>query len=109
MTKTLSAVFMAFAFTASMGAATMADARTYHTNQYGKYYVTRGERVYVERYDRRDAKDCRRAANKGTAIGAIGGGVVGNVAGHSTTSTLLGVGVGAVAGHQIAKSNCKRR
>ncbi len=105
MNRHFRAIMLAAAFTASMGAASMADARTYHTNQYGKYYVVRGERVYVERYT---VKNCRSAANKGTALGAIGGGVVGNVAGHNTTSTLLGVGIGAVAGHQIAKSNCKR-
>jgi outer membrane lipoprotein SlyB len=106
MKKSFQALLMAAAFTASMGAASMADARTYHTNQVGKYYVTNsGKRVYVERYD----KDCRSSANKGTAIGAIGGAVAGNVLGHNTTSTVLGAGVGAVAGHQIAKNKCRNR
>jgi outer membrane lipoprotein SlyB len=105
MNRPFRAIMLAAAFTTTMGAATMAHARTYHTNQYGKYYVVRGERVYVERYT---VKNCRSAANKGTAIGAIGGGVLGNVLGHNTTSTVVGVGVGAVAGHQIAKNNCKR-
>jgi hypothetical protein len=106
MNKHFRAIMLAAAFTTSMGAASMAEARTYHTNQVGKYYVTHsGKRVYVERYD----KNCRSAANKGTAIGAVGGGVLGHVLGNNTTTTVVGAGVGAVAGHQIAKNNCKNR
>lgn len=106
MTKTFRAIMLAAAFTTSMGAATMAEARTYHTNSVGRYYVTHsGKRVYVERYDR----NCRNAANTGTAVGALGGALVGNAIGKNTTGTVLGLGVGAVAGHQIAKSNCKNR
>jgi len=44
--------------------------------------------------------------NRGTVIGAVAGGLLGNaVAGHGskTGGTLVGAGVGAVAGHQIAK------
>lgn len=54
----------------------------------------------------------RHKSNNGTAIGAVGGGVLGNViagSGSRTTGTLVGAGVGAVAGHQIAKSKAKRR
>jgi uncharacterized protein YcfJ len=106
MNKAFRAIMLAAAFTTSLGAASMAEARTYHTNSVGRYYVTHsGKRVYVERYDR----NCRGAANTGTAVGAVGGGVLGNALGHNTTSTVLGLGVGAVAGHQIAKSNCKNR
>jgi uncharacterized protein YcfJ len=55
-------------------------------------------------------KTCRSAANTGTAIGAIAGGLIGNKTGnHGTGSTLLGAGLGGVAGHQIAKSHCKAR
>ena len=57
-------------------------------------------------------KDVRKKANNGTVIGAVTGGVLGNVvAGHGakTEGTLIGAGVGAVAGHQIAKNNAKRR
>ena len=108
MTKSFRAIMLAAAFTTSMGAASLAEARTYHTNQVGRYYVDRhGNRVYVERNGYQ--KNCRSAANTGTAVGAIGGGVLGNALGHNTTSTVLGLGVGAVAGHQIAKSNCKNR
>lgn len=57
-------------------------------------------------------KDIRKKTNNGTLIGAIGGGLLGNaVAGHGarTEGTVLGAGVGAVAGHQIAKSRAKKR
>ena len=55
-------------------------------------------------------KSVKKSANKGTVIGAVGGGVLGNVvAGHGnkTGGTLIGAGVGAVAGHEIAKNNGK--
>lgn len=56
-------------------------------------------------------RNVRAAANRGTAVGAISGGLLGNlVAGHGakTEGTVLGAGVGAVAGHQLAKKNAKR-
>lgn len=48
---------------------------------------------------------------KGTVIGAVAGGVLGNViAGHGakTEGAVIGAGVGAVAGHEIAKKRAKR-
>ncbi|WP_068877755.1 MULTISPECIES: glycine zipper 2TM domain-containing protein [unclassified Phenylobacterium] len=57
-------------------------------------------------------KDVKKKANKGTVIGAVTGGVLGNVVagnGAKTEGTLVGAGVGAVAGHQIAKSNAKKK
>ena len=54
-------------------------------------------------------KSCRSAAATGTAVGAVGGGLLGHSLGNKGTgSTLLGAAVGGVAGHQVAKSNCKR-
>jgi uncharacterized protein YcfJ len=57
-------------------------------------------------------KSVKKKANNGTVIGALGGGVLGNVvagSGNKTEGTLIGAGVGAVAGHQIAKSNAKKK
>lgn len=57
-------------------------------------------------------KDVKKKANNGTVIGAIGGGVLGNVvagSGNKTEGTLIGAGVGAVAGHQIAKNKAKKK
>jgi hypothetical protein len=48
----------------------------------------------------------RNARNTGTAVGAVAGGLLGNaVSHHSAGGTIVGAGVGAVAGHQIAKNN----
>jgi uncharacterized protein YcfJ len=57
-------------------------------------------------------KDVKKSNNKGTVIGAVGGGVLGNVvAGHGnkTAGTVIGAGVGAVAGHEVAKHNNKNK
>jgi uncharacterized protein YcfJ len=53
----------------------------------------------------------RRSANTGTAVGAVAGGLLGNVVaakGVKTEGTVLGAGVGAVVGHQVAKKNAKK-
>ena len=55
--------------------------------------------------------DAKPKTTKGTVIGAVAGGVLGNViAGHGakTEGAVIGAGVGAVAGHQIAKKRAKR-
>ncbi len=50
----------------------------------------------------------RHKANNGTVIGAVAGGVLGNiVGGHGAGGTIIGAGAGAVAGHQIAKNNAR--
>ncbi len=57
-------------------------------------------------YDNRCAAERRHAANTGTVIGAIGGGLVGNAMSHGggrLGGTVIGAGVGAVAGHEIGK------
>lgn len=46
----------------------------------------------------------------GTVVGAIGGGLLGNVVAgrrHRTAGTLIGAGAGAVAGHELARRNCR--
>lgn len=53
----------------------------------------------------------RKSANTGTAVGAVAGGLLGNVVaakGVKTEGTVLGAGVGAVVGHQVAKKNAKK-
>jgi len=57
-------------------------------------------------------KDMSSSNNKGTVIGAVSGGVLGNVVaghGHKTAGTVIGAGVGAVAGHEIAKRNNEKK
>lgn len=59
----------------------------------------------------RHYSDCRAArhrhATNGAIIGAIGGGIVGNAmsSGNRGPGTLLGAGVGALAGHEIGKNS----
>ncbi|WP_309091007.1 glycine zipper 2TM domain-containing protein [Phenylobacterium sp.] len=63
------------------------------------------ERVYV------CDKNVKKKSNNGALVGAVAGGVLGNVVagnGAKTEGTVLGAGVGAVAGHQIAKKKAKR-
>ncbi|MFM5908365.1 MAG: glycine zipper 2TM domain-containing protein [Novosphingobium sp.] len=65
--------------------------------------------------------DARRACKRlnkteGAIVGAVAGGVLGNVIagrGNRKTGTVIGAGVGGVAGHEIARKkynrNCYRR
>jgi len=88
MTKMLLTLGLCASFATAMALPEVADARTHH-------------RTY---------KACRKSANTGTLVGAVGGGLLGNAVTHGGTGgTLVGAGAGAVAGHQIAKSNCKRK
>ncbi|HEY8615599.1 glycine zipper 2TM domain-containing protein [Phenylobacterium sp.] len=57
-------------------------------------------------------KSVKKKANNGTLVGAVAGGVLGNVVagnGAKTEGTVLGAGVGAVVGHQVAKKNAKKK
>lgn len=56
------------------------------------------------------AHDQRVAANRGTAIGAVVGGIIGNrVAGRGNRAagTVVGAGIGAVAGHEIGRQSVR--
>jgi uncharacterized protein YcfJ len=52
------------------------------------------------------AASCRGRANTGTAIGAVGGALLGNSISHGGGGAIVGGLGGAVLGHQIAKSGC---
>ena len=57
-------------------------------------------------------KSVAKKATNGAVIGGLAGGLLGNTVagrGDRTEGTLIGAGVGAVAGHQIAKSNAKQK
>jgi uncharacterized protein YcfJ len=95
MFKTLTLAIAATGLVATTSIPQDAAARTRH-------HTTRHHHHYTR-------KSCRTSANTGTAIGAIAGGALGyNTGNHGTGSTLLGAGLGGLAGHQIAKSHCKR-
>ena len=42
----------------------------------------------------------------GTVIGAVGGGLIGGAIAHRAPGALLGAGLGALAGHEIAGAGC---
>jgi uncharacterized protein YcfJ len=52
------------------------------------------------------AASCRGRANTGTAVGAVGGALLGNSISRGGGGAILGGLGGAVVGHQIAKSGC---
>lgn len=63
-----------------------------------------------------EARTCKRMSKtQGTVVGAVGGGLLGNIIagrGNRTTGTLIGAAAGGVAGHEISKKNlrhCGRR
>ena len=70
----------------------LADSKSHHRERVQVCHTTRGQR------------------NTGTAVGAVTGGVLGNVlsGGSKVGGTLIGAGVGAVAGHEVAKHNAKK-
>jgi uncharacterized protein YcfJ len=49
---------------------------------------------------------CRGRANTGTALGAVGGALLGNSISRGGGGAIIGGLGGAVVGHQIAKSGC---
>jgi uncharacterized protein YcfJ len=56
-----------------------------------------------------EAANCQGRRDTGTAVGAIGGGLVGNAASHNAGGTIAGAVVGGVAGNLIGGSNCSNR
>ena len=55
-----------------------------------------------------EAANCQGRRDTGTAVGAIGGGVVGNAISHgSAGGTIAGAVIGGVAGNVINGSNCR--
>jgi uncharacterized protein YcfJ len=48
------------------------------------------------------------AARRGTAIGAIGGGVAGGLMGRSLGGVVAGAGIGALAGNMIGGASDRR-
>lgn len=51
---------------------------------------------------------CRGRANTGTAIGAVGGALLGNSISRGGGGAVIGGLGGAVLGHEIAKGGCRR-
>jgi uncharacterized protein YcfJ len=57
-----------------------------------------------------EAANCQGRRDTGTAVGAIGGGLIGNAASHGNAGgTIAGAVIGGVAGNVIGGSNCGQR
>ena len=52
------------------------------------------------------AANCEGRRDTGTAVGAVGGGLVGNAASHSAGGTIAGAVVGGIAGNLIGGNGC---
>jgi hypothetical protein len=116
MWKKISLFGAAFAMSATaLIPATPAAAQYHHRNYRGhsyhhghpdRYRHYRGhDRRY---YNHRSYRGCRDNGDGGTIIGAIAGGLLGHeVAGYGdrTVGTVLGAGVGALAGRAIDRSD----
>jgi hypothetical protein len=81
----------------SLGVAHAQTDPNYHRHHHHRHYAQ------YHRYHHY----CRSHANTGTAVGAVGGGLIGNAVTHgSFTGTVLGAGAGAVAGHEVGRHSC---
>lgn len=79
----------------------------YRAGKYRERRLGRNDHIYRGRDGR---YYCRRGdGTTGLVIGAIGGGVLGNVIGGGTLGTLVGAGGGALLGRSIDRGNIKCR
>ena len=82
-------------------------ARSYRSGKYRARALNRNDRIYRGRDGR---AYCRRSdGTTGLVIGALGGGVLGNLVAGGTLGTLLGAGGGALLGRSIDRGNIKCR
>ncbi|MGN5375693.1 glycine zipper 2TM domain-containing protein [Sphingomonas hankookensis] len=119
MFKKLTLAAAALATVATAAAPTAASAQGWRGDRYERDY--RGDRGYREYrgnrgyyndrgYARRSNRGCENG-DGGTVIGAIAGGLLGNTVagrGDRLLGTIIGGGVGAVAGRAIDKADAPR-
>ncbi len=84
-------------------------SRDYHKDNkhHGSRRLGRDDQVYHGSDGRYYCK--RNDGTTGTVIGAVGGGLAGNLLGGGTLGTLLGAGGGALLGRSIDRGNVKCR
>lgn len=81
--------------------------RAYRKGNYRERRLTRDDQIYRGQDGR---YYCRR--NNGTTglvVGAVGGGVLGNVLGGGTLGTLLGAGAGGLLGREVDRGKVRCR
>ena len=79
----------------------------YRAGKHRERRLGRNDRIYKGRDGRAYCK--RNDGTTGLVVGALGGGVLGNLVGGGTLGTLLGAGGGAVLGRSIDRGNVKCR
>jgi len=120
--KTMTTAFLSLSLLAAGTTATPAAAQDYRWNGYSKNWEpTRSYREGNYRERRLSRNDriyrgsdgryyCRRSnGTTGLVIGAVAGGVLGNVVGGGTLGTLLGAGGGALLGRNIDRGKVRCR
>ena len=80
---------------------------SYRSGKYRERRLGRNDRIYRGQDGR---AYCRRSdGTTGLVIGALGGGVLGNLIGGGTLGTLAGAGGGALLGRSVDRGNVKCR
>lgn len=81
--------------------------RAYRQGNYRERRLSRNDRIYRGRDGR---YYCRRNdGTTGLVIGAIGGGVLGNVLGGGTLGTIIGAGAGGLLGREVDRGKVRCR
>ncbi len=79
----------------------------YRNGNYRERRLGRNDRIYRGQDGR---TYCRRSdGTTGLVVGAVGGGVLGNLVGGGTLGTLLGAGGGALLGRSVDRGNVRCR
>lgn len=120
--KTMTTAFLSLSLLAAGTTATPAAAQDYRWNGYSQNWepsrayregnyrerrLTRNDRIYRGSDGR---YYCRRSnGTTGLVIGAVAGGVLGNIVGGGTLGTLLGAGGGALLGRNIDRGKVRCR
>jgi hypothetical protein len=82
-------------------------SNSYREGRYRERRLGRNDRIYKGRDGR---AYCRRNdGTTGLVVGAVGGGVLGNLVGGGTLGTLLGAGGGALLGREVDRGGVKCR
>lgn len=82
-------------------------SRAYRDGRYRERRLSRNDRIYRGQDGR---AYCRRNdGTTGLVVGAVGGGVLGNLVGGGTLGTLLGAGGGALLGRSVDRGKVRCR
>lgn len=82
-------------------------SQSYRSGNYRERRLGRNDRIYRDRDGRAYCK--RNDGTTGLVVGAVGGGLLGNLIGGGTLGTLAGAGGGALLGRSVDRGNVKCR